>query len=402
MKKRLTDRFLQSVKPPGSGRDVYTDTEAPGLEIRISPNGRKAWPIRYRLKGKERQRSSYSVYPMISLHQARARAKDIGAAAAHGVDLPEQEKRGRENDDKAASRPSTLAALLDEYVENYCRPSQRQWKLVERMFENHVKPAIGNRPLSELRRADLVELLDDIQNNKKMGAQVNRVRSHLMHALNWAVEHEYLEANPFAAVKRRKLEKRRERVLNDRELRAIWHAADRLTEPSREFVKALILSGQRRDEVRCMSWSEINFDRALWTIPGRRTKSKRTHEVPLAPAILTVIGDRQREGDPVFTIDGKKPYAGQGWLKVILDRESGVTDWVFHDFRRTCASGLAALGFSQDIIDRVLNHAKPGLANTYNVHQYLDEKRSALAAWAEHVRLLVGDEPKVVVLPTRR
>jgi integrase len=93
----------------------------------------------------------------------------------------------------------------------------------------------------------------------------------------------------------------------------------------------------------------------------------------------------------VFTTDGHKPYGGQKRLKAILDRESGVSGWTFHDFRRTASTGMAALHVPQDTIDRVLNHAKGALAGTYNRHQYLDEKRRALEAWGERVAFIIGD-----------
>ena len=179
-------------------------------------------------------------------------------------------------------------------------------------------------------------------------------------------------------------------MLSNDELRAIWRAAEALSEPSRSLVKAWILTGQRRDEVRCMPWSEVDLGRALWTLPAARNKAKRDHEIPLSPAILALLG-KPRPGVPVFTNNGQTPYAGQKRLKAILDRDSGVTGWTFHDFRRTASTGMAALHIPQDTIDRVLNHAKATLAGTYNRHEYLDEKRRALEAWAEHVAFIVGD-----------
>jgi len=97
-----------------------------------------------------------------------------------------------------------------------------------------------------------------------------------------------------------------------------------------------------------------------------------------------------RAGGPVFTLDDKKPYAGHQLLKAFLDRESGVAGWTYHDIRRTVASGLAALQVPQDTIDRVLNHSKGTLAGTYNRHRYLDEKRRALEAWADHLAFILG------------
>jgi integrase len=391
MKKRLTDRFLESVVPPATGRAVYIDESAPGLELRVSSDGRKSWSIRYKPKGGERQRETYGTYPAVKLADARRRARDIAAAAAKGIDLPVHEKRQREEQRKVSNRPRTVADLLDEYVDRYCKPNQRRWTLTKRMFDSHVKPALGKVALVELRRGDIVELLDDLQNEKGLGAQVNRVRSQILAALNWAIEREYLDVNPAATVKRRKIETSRDRVLTDDELRAIWQVADSLPEPSRSLVKSWILTGQRRDEVRCMVWSELDLSRALWTLPAARNKGKRDHEIPLSPAMVELLGALGRRGAPVFTTDGARPYGGQKRLKAILDRESGVTGWTFHDIRRTVATGLATLNVPQDTIDRVLNHAKRTLAGTYNCHEYADQKRKALDAWAERAGFMVGE-----------
>jgi integrase len=404
MRKKLTDRYVDAVKPPATGRVEIVDTGAPGLVLRITAKGVKSWAIRYSPKGGQQQRASFGTYPAIKLSAARERAKDIAAAAAKGIDLPAQEKRQRAAESQAANRPQTVRDLLDEYIERHCKVRQRNWLLVERMFNAHVKPAIGKTALAELRRADIVELLDDLQNEKGFRAQVNRVRSQIVAALNWAVEREYLDANPAAAVKRRKLlEGSRERVLTDVELRAIWRATDKLTDPSRSFVRALILTGQRRNEVRCMRWGEIDQERAVWLLPGSRNKSTRDHEVPLAPAMVALLDGLRRRGPPVFTVDGTKPYAGHQSAKAVLDHTSGVHGWTYHDVRRTVATGMAGLHLPQDTIERVLNHAKPTLVATYNRHHHLDQKRAALVAWAERVAFIVGearDAKNVVELRT--
>jgi integrase len=391
MRKNLTDRYLQSLRPPETGRLEIVDTGASGLVLRVTAKGIKSWAIRYTPKGADQQRASYGTYPAVLLAAARQRARDIGAAAAKGIDLPATEERERDEQRRVDKRPHTVGDLVDEYVERYCKPNQRKWTLTARMFDSHVKPAIGRKPLAELRRADIVELLDDLQNEKGLRAQVNRVRSQVLAALNWGIDREYLDTNPAAAIKKRKIEASRDRVLTDDELRAIWRAADGLPDPSRSLVKAWILTGQRRDEVRCMAWSEVDMSRAVWTLPAARNKGKREHEIPLAPAMVALLDALRRRDLPVFTTDGTKPYAGQKRLKAILDRESGVAGWTFHDLRRTASTGMAALHVPQDTIDRVLNHAKGTLAGTYNRHQYADEKRRALEAWAERVAFIVGE-----------
>jgi integrase len=399
----MTERWLNSKEtvPADGARREWVDKKVQGLVLRasrVSDEILKVWMVRYRPKGATQRRRAigkYGAAPLLTLEAARQRVRKIVAAAKDGIDLPakEAEDRRRAAEQarerrRAAELPQTVADLLDLYVAQYCKANQRRWRLVERMFENHVKPtALGKKPLAEVRRADVVELLDDLQNKKGYAAQVNRVA-----AFNWAIEREKIDVNPASGIKKRKgIEKSRDRVLTDDELRAIWRAADGLLEPSRSLVRAWILTGQRRDEVRCMAWTEIDLTRAIWTLPAARNKGKRDHEIPLAPAMGALLNALPRRGKPVFTIDGGRPYAGQKRLKQILDRESGVSGWTFHDFRRTASTGMAALHVPQDTIDRVLNHAKGTLAGTYNRYDYLDQKRKALDAWAERVAFIAGD-----------
>ena len=180
-------------------------------------------------------------------------------------------------------------------------------------------------------------------------------------------------------------------MLSHDELRAIWRAADGLTNPSRAFVKSLILTGQRRDEVRCIEWAELDLDDRLWTLPAGRNKGKREHKLPLADAVVELLHELPRLGPFAFTVGGTKPYAGTKRLKEILDRDSAVTGWVLHDIRRTVRSGLAELHIPEEVAERVLNHADKGLGKVYNRHSYLAEMRAALEAWAMHVEFIIGD-----------
>lgn len=401
---RLTDRLLQTTKPPESGRLELTDEASPGLEFRVTANGAKSWRLNYRVKGLAGlRRITIGPYPSISLSDARKRARSVYDAAKHGIDLPVQERREAEEATRSERRPKTVADLLRRYVEEHCKANQRRWEQTERLFKAHVEPSIGTKELGEVRRADVVELLDDLQNRKGLNAQVNRVRSQVLAAFNWAVERDFLDANPAASVKKRKkIEVPRARVLDDAELVAIWRAADSLTYPSNQLIKLLILTGQRRDEVRCLSWAEIRAD--IWILPGDRNKGRRDHEIPLPAAAIDLLKALPQVGPFVFSCDSKgaKPYAGMKRLKEILDRESGVRDWTIHDIRRTVATGLGRLGIQQDVIERVLNHGRGILEKTYNVHQYRDEKRTSLDAWARRVDRLVASEAENMVALTKR
>jgi integrase len=395
MKRKLTDRYVETLKPPATGRLDITDTQARGLVLRVTapsakhPGGLKSWTVRYRPRGGTQQRETIGTYPATSLAKARQRALNVIAAASGGTDLPADETRQRQ---RGVALSRTVSDLLTEYVDAYCKTNQRRWKLTERLFDSHIRPRLGDMRLVDLRRHDVASMLDKLQASG-LRAQVNRARSQIVAALNWAVERRgYLEVNPAAGVKRRKaLETERGRVLSDAELRAIWRAADGIGGPGGSLAKVLILLGQRRDEVRCMVRTEILPGTSDWVLPARRNKGRRDHLVPLPTAAVQIINSQPTLGRYVFTLNGKKPYAGHKRLKSIVDRESGVTNWTFHDLRRTCASGMAALHVSQDTIDRVLNHAKGKLARTYNVHEYRGEKVAALKAWAERVAVIVSE-----------
>ena len=405
----MTERWLNSKEAfkavPENGRKEWVDKRVQGLVLRVSRHGDelpKTWMVRYRPKGLSQKRIAIGEYgpsPRLTLEAARNRARKIVAAARDGVDLPAKEaddrRRAAQEADarrRAADRPETVADLLDRYIEKYCKPNQRRWKIVERMFENHVKStALGKKRLVEVRRADVVELLDDLQNTKGLAAQVNRVRSQLIAAFNWSVDREWIDVNPAATIKKRKVEKPRGRKLQDDELRAVWRAAEKIGYPGGDFVKFLVLTGQRRDEVRCLPRTELNMLRRIWTLPEARNKSKREHDIPLTPPMIDLIEKAPTHSPFIFTVSGKRPYAGQKRLKEILDRESSITGWTLHDIRRTVESGMRKLRIDKEVVRRTLNHGQDTIAKIYDKHEYEDEKREALEKWANHVEFIVGD-----------
>jgi integrase len=392
MKKRITDKYLESLQrnPPNARLDVGDET-TPGLVVRATPAKVISFTVRYTPKGGTQQRETVGVYPKISLAYARQRAMDIAAAAARGIDLPAVEAAKEQEKEQIADRPATVGGLVDRYITDFCNGNHRRAKMTARLFEMHVKPAIGDRLLTELRRADIIEMLDDLQNKKGFRAQVNRVRSHVRAALDWAVEREWIEVNAAAGVKRRKIEAARERVLDREELRSIWRATEKVNGIARAFVRMLVLTGQRRDEIRCMEWSEINLAAKTWTLPARRNKGKRDHTLPLSDAMVEVLESVTKNGPYVFSVSGGKPYSSQKRLKQIIDREADVTGWVWHDVRRTVRSGLGELRIPEAVAERILNHAQKTLDRVYNRHSYRQEMHEALTTWAKHVAFIVGD-----------
>ena len=241
----------------------------------------------------------------------------------------------------------------------------------------------------------------------------------------WAMREGIAEVNVVIGTNKPAEPPSRDRVLTDAELDGIW-AASRDDDYGR-IVRLLMLTGQRREEVGGMRWSEIDLERGLWSLPSGRTKNKRPHVLPLVPAavdILKSVSLRARQdgaGDHVFG-EGQGGFSGWSKAKAALDRrinEARVkaaesaskpqpsAGWRLHDLRRTLATVMAdKLGVQPHIIEAVLNHVsghKGGVAGVYNRATYEREVRTALLLWADHVRSVVGDgTPKVVPLRQRQ
>jgi integrase len=392
MIKKLTDRYLQTLKPPAVGRLVIVDSEAKGLTLRLAAGGGvKSWSVRYRVRGQpQRTFTLPSRYPTTSLAEARRRAEAIRTAARDGRDLPDEEERAAEAREKAAASARTVRELAAEFIESYAKTNHRRWKVTQQRIGNHVLPRLGARAAASVRRTDVAELLDHLEREKGLGAQVNRTRTTLSSMFTFAIEREIVASNPVAGVRRRR-EVERTRTLSDAELRAVWGALNKMPEPGASFVRALMLTAARRDEVRCMQWSEIDAESGLLTVPAARTKTQKDHEIPLTPNMIELLAGLPRLGPSVFTVSGERAWGAHGKFKADLDKKSGVANWRFHDIRRTVRSRLAEAGVPFEIAERVLGHSVSKLERVYNRHSYRQEKARALQAWADRLLAIVGD-----------
>jgi integrase len=218
----------------------------------------------------------------------------------------------------------------------------------------------------------------------------NRVLAAVRKMFGWAVERDILTASPVVNVKAPGREIERERVLTDDELIAVWTAADTMGSASGSFLKTLILTGQRRDEVSSMRWADLDLTVRIWTLPRQATKGDRSHEVPLSPLAIEVLTALPRTGTYVFSSTrGERPISGYSKIKARAEKLAGFDDWRIHDLRRTAGTGMARAGTAVSTISRVLNHKEGGVTKIYNRYSYLDEKRHALETWARKVGSLV-------------
>jgi integrase len=390
---KLTDRFLTSRKAPATGRAIYTDATVPGLTFRVSAR-RRDWLLRYRPRGQSQKAVAIGAYPVVSLSSARQRAGEILAAARRGIDLIALEERDAEAQRAAEAKARPLSEIGSAYLDSVKR--LRSWRSVESRTRCHIIPKLGNKPVGEITRADVVEFLDDLEREEGLRHQVNRCRETLRAIFAYAIERELITVNPVVGVSKRKVEIPRDRTLTADELSALWRAIDNLPELSRAYFRVVLLTGARRNEVRGMAWSELDLDEGLWRLPPERNKGGRAFDLPLTAPVVETLEALPRIGPMVFTLDGKRPMAVHQLIERVRG-DAGLIDVRLHDLRRTLRTGLAELGVSFEVAERVLNHAMPGLQAVYNRHNYLAEKRTALALWAEHVLSLAATREARVV-----
>ena len=148
-----------------------------------------------------------------------------------------------------------------------------------------------------------------------------------------------------------------------------------------------MLTGQRRNEISKLRWSEVDLTRRVIVLAPERTKNSRPHEVPLSAQALAILErvPRRNSSDYLFSERGfNNWYRG----KAKLDQRAGIAPWTLHDLRRTCATQLGELGVQPHHIEAILNHYsghRAGVAGVYQRAKYEGETRAALQRWADYL-----------------
>lgn len=377
MRKALTDKALEGLKPQAKRYEVH-DLYCPGLSVRVSPEGRKSFTIKYRY-GIKQKRLTIGIYPRMPLAKARERAMEYLRQVDEGTD-PSQRRR----------QPShRVHAIVDDFIRQHAKPRNRKWMENERILNRELVAVFGQRDIREIKRADVLEIMDAAV---ERGAhyQANRILSYVRKLFNWCVERGVIEVSPINGLKAPTKEVSRDRVLSDDEIRAVLLCSRNDVYPFRQYVPLLLATAQRRGELAEMRWSEVDFEARTWVIPAERSKNGKPHVVPLSAFAIDALAEVPRflDCDYVFTTTRRSPISGFSKALRRLWEATGSTDWRFHDLRRTAASGMARANVPPHVIEKVLNHISgtiSGVAAVYNRYGYDPEKRAALEQWGDYL-----------------
>jgi integrase len=417
----LTDLSIKNLmrpdRRPGKRKEV-PDGKVAGLYFVIQPSGAASWAVRYRAAGKP-AKLTLGPHSALDLATARKRAKEALGEIAGGKD-PAAAKRASKAAAKAMAE-DRLEVIARDFVEKHAkRKAGALWAAeTERLLRVEILPKLGKKRLGEITKANVHYLLDGIV-DRGSPTTANRALAVLKKLANWSLERGLIAASPFAGLKPPAPEHARDRVLSDAELRLAWQAFGSVGEPFGPVGRLLLLTGARLREVAEGRWSEIDLVARTWTIAKERSKSGLAHEIPLSDKAVEILAALPRMGDKkdgfIFTTTGKTPVSGFSRAKVSVDTAimkrlrkdaeecgdnpagvKGPPPWVFHDLRRSCASGMAGIGIAPHVVEAVLAHKSgtiKGVARVYNRYSYGPEKRAALDAWGRKLDEIVTGKKK--------
>jgi integrase len=259
-------------------------------------------------------------------------------------------------------------------------------------------PIWGGRVFAEIRRSDIAELLDHIE-DQHGPHQADAVLGVLRNAGHWLRDRSDDYASPFVGIKSRVAHqhRKRDRVLSDHEIKAIWAACPTVGSFG-ALTQLLLLTAQRFDKCRTMRHPDISAE-GVWTIRTEEREKGNAGVLRLPKLALDIIAARPRlaGNDHVFPGKGRGHRRFEHPYKVALDKLSGTGGWRVHDLRRTARSLLSRAGVRPDIAEKVLGHAVGNIESVYDRHSYEDEKADALSRLAALVECIVNPPSDNVV-----
>lgn len=415
----ITKLAVDAAKPE-LRQSVLWDSKVRGFGLLTLPSGNKSYVFQFRIGGRAGRLRRYTIGRHGSPwtpDSARKRAQELAEQVRKGIDPIDAEraaqaKSAAEKVERERIQSLTFAGYADHWLVSGLKPGVRPRTIegYRSALANHVTPKLGAKPLPEIGKRDVVKVMDGIPAGQPA---VRRITFAVMRMMfGWARSRGDIDLSPLDGIEAPAAARSRDRVLEDEELALVLRASDEMETPFGPWFRLVFGTGQRRNEVAGLDWSELERDTATWTLPAQRSKNGAANIVPLnrhalaaLDAMAGCIGDGERSWPRkglVFSTTGKTPISGFSRSKARLDAKmaelaakdadgepvEAIAPWRLHDARRTLATAMQRLGVRFEVVEAVLNHtsgaSRSGVAAIYQRHNWATEKRSALDAWADH------------------
>jgi integrase len=383
----FTTKTIESIKPTPGHRVEYWDEATRNFGLRVTERGQKTWFLMY-VFNHRKKRLSLGVFPDIGLSEARLRAKKAQQRIdIDGIDPNEQRKQQR--------RADTFGDLVEQYLDLHAKVKKKSWKEDQRILNRYFLLRWRHYKANTITRKEVIGVLDEIL-ERGAPIQSNRALAVVRKMFNWGIQRDIVHVNPCHQIPNPASESKRDRVLSDEEIRAIWKVLEKEPLKNAAYIKLLLLTAQRPGEVSKMKWSQVDLFTGWWTLPAESVKNNLQHRVPLSPQVIEILRHLQKESDGsdwVFKSRGRNlPIYDYKKCLSRIKNESAIS-FTRHDLRRTAATNMAMLRVPRLTIKKILNHIERDVTAIYDRHSYDSEKQEALHSWADKLTIIVSEPP---------
>lgn len=388
----LTDTAIRKAKPESKPVRLFDER---GLYLEISPKGGKWWRLKYRFDGKEK-RLSLGVYPDVRLKDARDRRDTSRKLLADGIDPGEHRKAAKNM--RAGLGANTFEVIGREWYAKTATTlvDSTSQKLLRRL-EVDVYPWVGHRPIAELVAADLIKVIERIEQRGALDI-AKRVHNSIGRIFRYAVGRGLVTRDPSRDIELKDIlpaadVQHHASVTDPKAVGGLLRAIDGFTGAftTRCALRLAALLFVRPGELRHAEWAEFDFDKAEWRIPAGKMKMREQHIVPLSIQAIGILREIQTvtaHGRYVFPSErgGSRPMSENTVNAALRRLGYAKHEMTGHGFRSMASTLLHELGLPHAVIERQLAHGERNkVSAAYNFAEYLPERRKMMQQWADYL-----------------
>ncbi len=385
----ITDKHLKSwvSNPP---EKKVEQSIGNGVAVRASTTGVVSFYFRFKENGKDK-RITLGNYPVLTLKTAREEGIRLSLVYQQGGAVVDAAKTRYKNYiDKL-----TVGECVNEYLSKHGQNLRAAThNLYRYTLEKNLK-MIWQQPAEIVRYDEWLRVLDNIRTETSANS-ASQVLKIAKRCFGWCLKRELINGCHALRITTPSIvgvtKSERDRVLSIDEIQKVWRAISmtKLSLPTRNCLKLLILTGARNSEIREATWDEFDLDNGIWVLPAARNKTNEKVRRPLSSESVRLLKELKSAYPVKYVIPSTdsnllKPITTHAIARAMrrIRAKLNIDQFVPHDFRRTIVTNLAEQGVAPHVTEKMLGHKLMGVMAIYNRHDWLEEQRDAYEKWAE-------------------
>lgn len=360
----LTPAFIanQLIVPPGKNKEEYCCDQVRGLLVQVNATGKMlpTYFLRYKRHGKTAYERLGTIKEL-TLPQARKLANE------KKVEFAKAAKQAPEV--KPVLADMTMDTFMTDHYFLHVKLHKRSWVRDDQLYRIRIKPKFGDVKLSELTRYQVQQFQNELSKSGLSPASQDHHIKLIRHALNLAVEWEFIERNVLKGVKLLNVENQLHDVATPEQLeRLVEILRTDHNRPVCHILMFLLSTGARLSEALTATWSQVDMEKGLWTIPASTAKSKKSRTVPLNESALWVLAEaaKMKKFDAIFANpETGKPFTTITRVWYRLRKAAGIGQMRIHSCRHQFADLVISSGRSLYDVQVLLGHSDPRVSQRY-------------------------------------